>query len=295
MRRIPELKGVLAPVLTPIMADDSLDLEGNRVLAEKLLSSEYVDGLFTVGATSEFMALSYDERMELMKVFAEIPRNGKVMTVNTGCLPDHQVIEMTGLAGELGFDAAAVPVPEHIDTDPASVCRYFKDIAAVGVPFTIYWTPMVKQHKPTLEIVSRLMEYSTFVGMKDSSRDMVEFTSIAAAYGEDISVFQGVEMLHLVSLAVGSAGVVGGGLNLYPGLLAEITRNFEAGNIAEARRLQLQVNQSWDSISVGGGFRSLCKQYWSHKGIISGTRCRAGSNLEMNSSQLEELERLACV
>ena len=96
----------------------------------------------------------------------------------------------------------------------------------------MYWSPVASDHRPSLALVDLLMKMKNFVGLKDSSRDMVTFTDICTHYGAEISAFQGVEMLHLASLAVGSVGVVGGGLNLYPRLLAEITEAFNAGDLA---------------------------------------------------------------
>ena len=294
MRRISKLQGVLVPILTPIMDDNSVDFEGAGKFASMMLASKYVDGLFAIGATSEFMNLSLDERIKLMEVFSEIPRGNKVITVNTGGLPFDQVIKLTKLAGEMKFDAAAITVPNEIEPKLQDIIEYFTGIAECGVPFTIYWTPIVKKHKPTFEIITELMKFNNFVGLKDSSRDMVEFTSIATAYGKEISIFQGVEMLHLTSLAVGSAGVVGGGLNLYPGLLSQITQSFESGNIEKARDLQLKVNKSWEVLAEGAAFRSICKQYWNRAGVLKGTHCRTGNNIKLENPGLATLKQLAC-
>jgi dihydrodipicolinate synthase/N-acetylneuraminate lyase len=144
-------------------------------------------------------------------------------------------------------------------------------------------------------VVEGLMRLKNFVGFKDSSRDMVTFTDICARYGTEISAFQGVEMLHLASLAVGSVGVVGGGLNLYPRLLAAITEAFNRRDFPKARNLQKRVNESWEAIAGGGGFRSLCKLYWKDRGVIRGTFCREGANLTPSAKEMERLKELAAL
>jgi dihydrodipicolinate synthase/N-acetylneuraminate lyase len=102
-------------------------------------------------------------------------------------------------------------------------------------------------------------------------------------------------MLHLASLAVGSVGVVGGGLNLYPRLLAEITEAFDRRDFERARTLQRRVNESWAYIARGKGFRSLCKHYWKDRGVIQGTFCREGANLTPSAEQMGQLKEIAAL
>jgi 4-hydroxy-tetrahydrodipicolinate synthase len=289
------LQGVLVPIIIPMFEDGSLDLEGSRGLAETFLSLPSCNGLFALGATSEFMHLPFEEREALIERFASIDRGDKVIMVNTGGLPLDQVIELTRLVVSVGLDGVAVVVPPDVPTEVEAVEQYFRKIGEAGAPFAVYWSPVVSEHRPSLALVSSLMKLKNFVGLKDSSRDMVTFTDICTHYGAEISAFQGVEMLHLASLAVGSVGVVGGGLNLYPRLLAEISDAFAVHDLQKARALQQRVNVSWEYIAKGKGFRSLCKHYWKDRGVIQGTFCREGANLTPTAEQLEKLREIAAV
>jgi len=295
VRRMKNLQGVLVPIITPMLEEGTLDLEGTRRLAEAFLSLPSCNGLFALGATSEFMHLPFDERRSLIEVFGALDRKGKVIMVNTGGLPLDQVRELTRLVVSAGLDGVAVVVPPDVPTERMAVERYLARIAETGAPFAVYWSPVTSEHRPSLVLVEKLMGMKNFVGLKDSSRDMVTFTDICTRYGTEISAFQGVEMLHLASLAVGSAGVVGGGLNLYPRLLAEITEAFSGHDYARSRRLQQQVNESWDYIAKGKGFRSLCKHYWKNQGVIRGTFCREGANLSPSTEQMNKLIEIAAL
>jgi dihydrodipicolinate synthase/N-acetylneuraminate lyase len=84
-------------------------------------------------------------------------------------------------------------------------------------------------------------------------------------------------------------------LNLYPRLLAEITEAFTARDLRKARALQQRVNECWDYIAKGKGFRSLCKHYWRERGVIQGTFCREGANLTPTTEQMEKLRAIAAV
>jgi dihydrodipicolinate synthase/N-acetylneuraminate lyase len=110
------------------------------------------------------------------------------------------------MAVDLG--GVAVVVPPEVPTEVSAVELYFLTVGETGAPFAVSWYPVVSEHRPSLALVYSLVKMKNFVGLKESSRDMVSFTDICTHHGGEISAFQGVEMLHLASLAVGSVGVV---------------------------------------------------------------------------------------
>ena len=73
MRRMKNLFGVLVPIVIPMFQDGSLDLQGSRQLAETFLSLPSCNGLFALGATSEFMHLPFEERKALIESFGNGP------------------------------------------------------------------------------------------------------------------------------------------------------------------------------------------------------------------------------
>ena len=283
MRRMEKLQGVFVPLITPMFDDANVDLEGVYSLAKHLLSFSSVDGLFALGTTSEFMELSYDERKAIIQTLAEIPNRKNPITVNVGGLPVEDMLELSTFALEKGIDALTFVLPDSVQPDPEAVFTYLTPLRKRNFPFLLYWTPAYSRHRSDMAVVEKLLEIPSFVGLKDSSQDMVVFTDLCTQYGQEISIFQGVEMLHLCSLAVGSAGVVGGGLNVYPRLLAEITTAFTLGDLDKARALQRQVNRHWEQISVGDAFRSACKHYWKTQGFLKGAYTRMGKNLASES------------
>ena len=60
MRRMKNLKGVLLPMVIPMFENGGLDIDGTRRLAERFLSLSSVNGLFALGASSEFMHQSFE-------------------------------------------------------------------------------------------------------------------------------------------------------------------------------------------------------------------------------------------
>lgn len=292
MRRIPSLAGIFVPLVTPMFDEQTLDLDGITTFAQTLLSLPAVAGLFGLGATGEFARLSYHERQSMIEVLSELSDRQKPIVVNTGGLAREQMLALSEFAVKRGMDAVALVLPDEIEQEANAVREYVQPLAEREIPFLIYWSPSFSKHRSNYTVIEHLMKFPSFVGIKDSSRDMVVFTDLCADFGEEIGIFQGVEMLHLCSLAASSAGIVGGGLNLYPRLLAEISAAFFNHDLPRARELQRTVNRSWEILNAASAFRSICKQYWKAQGALTGTFCRIGPNIDLNAEEFQMYARL---
>jgi 4-hydroxy-tetrahydrodipicolinate synthase len=65
------LSGIIPPVVTPLLDNNTLDTVGLAKLIEHLLSGG-VHGLFILGTTGEATSLSYNLRKELIKRTSEL-------------------------------------------------------------------------------------------------------------------------------------------------------------------------------------------------------------------------------
>jgi 4-hydroxy-tetrahydrodipicolinate synthase len=281
-------------MVTPMFRDGSIDLEGTTRLAREFLSEPSVDGLFLLGATGEYMHLSADEKTRILRAAGGVERSG-IIVANVGGTNMPEAVALARTAGEAGVDAIAAVVPGEIPPEPDAIREYFAPLGDLGLPVVIYWTPHVKTQKPTLAVVEALLRIPAFAGLKDSSRDMESFAAICAEFGTAISVFQGVEMLHLPSLACGSAGVIGGGLNLYPVLAARTTSAFASGDLPEAIRVQRLIAQNWELLNRHRSFRWTCKRIWAEREIIRGTWCREGSEVVLSEQEMSEIRNMVAL
>lgn len=281
-------------MITPMFENGTLDLEGFVELAQTFLDADAVNGLFVLGATGEYTHFNYEERKNLFRSLTQVRKKGKIIMVNAGGLPKEETIALTEFAAKEGLDGVFIPVPSCDDKNNAGYFfSYFEEIGRTGLPFMVYWPRGSK--KPCLALIERLIKIPAFVGIKDSSRDMELFMRICGSFGKILSIFQGVETLHLASLACGSAGIIGGGLNLYPGLLAQITNAFNNHNYETARNLQLKVIDFWDILSANNNFRWLCKKIWKERGIIRGDYCKEGKKNTNDSAEIAKVKEMVCL
>ena len=290
MKRLKKLHGVLVPIITPMFENGSVDIEGLVKLAQTFLDTSSVNGLFVLGATGEYMHFNQEERENIFRSLRQVQKGEKVIIVNTGGLPKEETIGLTEFAAEEGFDCVSIPIPSYDADNDISLFPYFEEIGRIGIPFMVYWPPGGK--KPLLAMIKRLMKVSAFVGIKDSSRDMELFMSMCASFGKTLNIFQGVETLHLPSLICGSSGVIGGGLNLYPGLLSQITEAFHSHNLSKAQELQLKVINFWKILSKNGNARWLCKKEWKDRGVIQGDYCKEGKGFVNDPEQISKVREM---
>ena len=195
MRRLPKLQGILTPNLTPMKANGDLDLNGYARLAQTFLDAPAIDGLFAIGATGEYVALNVSERLELIRVLSKLNRHEKVITANAGGLPTQDTLFLVEQIAKAGLDAAAVVLPTHVPDTIEDIFNFYKEVNAIGLPFMVYQPAVIRTHKLSLELLERLIELPNFVGLKDSSRNLMLFSEMCYRFGNTISVIQGVEII----------------------------------------------------------------------------------------------------
>src|ERR1035437_7320886 len=68
------LRGIVPPLVTPLLDNDTLDLEGLEKLIEHVIAGG-VSGLFILGTTGEAQSLSYELRTEMIKQATRLLKN----------------------------------------------------------------------------------------------------------------------------------------------------------------------------------------------------------------------------
>ena len=83
------LSGIIPPLVTPLLDDDVLDVEGLNRLIEHLIAGG-VHALFVLGTTGEAQSLSYKLRVEMIKNTCRITKGRLPVLV---CISDTSIVE----------------------------------------------------------------------------------------------------------------------------------------------------------------------------------------------------------
>lgn len=83
------LSGIIPPLVTPLLDDDVLDVEGLQRLIEHLIAGSTCS--FVLGTTGESQSLSYKLRVEMIKNTCRIAKGRLPVLV---CISDTSIVEV---------------------------------------------------------------------------------------------------------------------------------------------------------------------------------------------------------
>ena len=235
-----KLQGIITPMVTPLAAQNRLDESGLARLVDRLVSGG-VSGLFLLGTTGEFPALSFDLRCELVRRTAEYNRGRLPLLVGITDTSYTDMLRFARFAAENGADALVLTAPYYFVAEGDQIRGWLKNVADnVELPLILYNMPGNTKVHFDLETVRFVMNLPRFIGMKDSSGNVDYFWRVCelARQKGDFPVLMGPEHLLGPAMKLGAAGGVNSGSNLCPFLFVEMYKAACAGDIARMTVMQ---------------------------------------------------------
>ncbi|MDZ7372826.1 MAG: dihydrodipicolinate synthase family protein [candidate division KSB1 bacterium] len=248
-RREGLFEGVVVPVFTPFTAAGAVDLETLPKLLE-WLSGQKVNVFFLMGGSGEWQALSFSERKQLVDV--AVHASGSIPLVpNIGCEDLRDTLRLRDFAIHVGVPAVGVVIPEAIRPSQDGILAFVSTVCReCEVPVLLYDPRGEGPRSPTPATMRRIAEeVPSVVALKYRTTDAERMARMCREVGEHIQVLSGVETVYLSDLAYGAVGVVGGGANIWPNLLAALQEAFGAGDWTTARKLQFRVIELNDGLA----------------------------------------------
>lgn len=226
------LTGVIPPVITPLLPDRSLDVDGLRAVLRRMLDAG-VHGLFALGSTGE---TAFHGAAVRDQVIAETVRaaDGRVpVLVGTVAPQTASVLALVDRAAELGADGVVATAPFYAITLAPEIERHFRIIGDHSpVPVYAYDIPVCVHVKLDPAMLVRLGVDGAIAGVKDSSGDDVSFrrlTRMNREAGSPLSVLTGHEFVVDGAYLSGADGCVPGLGNVDPYGYVALDRAYRAG------------------------------------------------------------------
>jgi 4-hydroxy-tetrahydrodipicolinate synthase len=238
-----QLHGVIPPVASPMHPDGRLDVESFKRLCSFLIENG-AHGLFALGSTSEFAALTDDERATAMHIAAQtaagrVPVLAGIMETSAA-----RVIQQGLRAKAAGVDAVVLAAPYYHSHSQAELINHFRAVKReVGLPIMAYDIPVMVKVKLEPRTLITLASEGTIIGLKDSSGNWEQFREVIIG-ARDIPtfrIFTGSELLVDMALFMGAHGVVPGVGNVVPRDYVTLYDLAKHGQWAEAQRLQTKL------------------------------------------------------
>ncbi len=255
------LKGIIPPVITPLLNDEELDVDGLKSLIEHLIAGG-VHGLFLLGTNGEAPHLSYRLRKELVTKACEII--GKRVPVLVGITDTSFMgsIDIAVHSKEAGADAVVVAPPYYFPISQKEMQDYLEDLVkALPLPFVLYNMPSCTKMHMSVETVKKAKELGA-LGVKDSSGDMFYLYTLIEEFKDspDFSIIAGTELYLPDTILHGGHGAVPGGANIFPKLFVDLYNAAEKKDLKEIERLLEIVHVLYKTIyNVGDSPMKITK------------------------------------
>ncbi len=251
--------GLIAFPITPMDADGRVDAAALRRLGRRLVDAE-VDAVCVLGSTGSYPFVARDERRRAVEAAAAEIDGALPLMAGVGALrTDHAVLHTQDAAGAGAVMGLLAPVSYTPLTDE-EVETHFATVAGEGgLPLCIYDNPASTHFAISDALSARLSRIPNIVAVKSPSppgpeaKDRVE--ALRASTPEGFSVgFSGDATAAETMIAGADAwySVLGG---LFPAPLVAFRRAVAAGDIEEARRLDLALRPLWDLFREFSGLR----------------------------------------
>lgn len=260
------VKGVVVPMITPLLGDDKLDFRGTEKLVNHLINGG-VHGLFILGTTGEGPSLSHSLKLELIKRVCD-QADGRV-PVLVGLIDSSykEMVDIANKSEKYGAQAVVLAAPFFFKINQNELYHFTDQlIQEISLPVYLYNNPGLTKVSFELETINKLITNPKVVGIKDSSADLIYFHRLLKLTQlSDMPLLMGPEELLMEALLIGANGGVPGGANVFPELFVDMYESAVSGNLDKARSLQKKVMKISETVYSGVGYGSST--------VINGIKC----------------------
>ena len=252
------LRGIVPPLVTPLLDNKTLDLTGLEKLIEHVIAGG-VHGVFILGTTGEAQSLSYGLRAEMIKQTARLLKNRLPLLVGISDTSLADSISLSQVASESGADALVSAPPYYFATGQPELAEFYESLVPqLELPVYLYNMPSHTKVSFAPSTVSRIAQNEKVIGFKDSSSNGTYFQSVMYEMRDrkDFSVFVGPEEMMAEVVLMGAHGGVNGGANMFPKLYVDLYNAASTHNMEEVKRLHAIVMQISSTIYSVGSFGS---------------------------------------
>jgi 4-hydroxy-tetrahydrodipicolinate synthase len=197
---------MLVAMVTPFLADGSLDVDGAQRLASHLVDSG-CDGLVVNGTTGESPTCTDDEQQRLVRAVVDAVGDRAHVVAGAGSNDTAHSVELAQAAEKAGAAGLLVVTPYYSKPPQAGLIRHFTALAdATDLPVMLYDIPQRTGVAIRTETMLKLGAHPRIVAVKDAKDDLAASSWVLAR--TDLAYYCGSDALNLPMLSIGAVGFV---------------------------------------------------------------------------------------
>ncbi len=229
-------KGSIVALITPFR-NGEVDRDAFQRLVEWQIE-EGTDGLVPVGTTGESPTVTHEEHKLLIQLCVEAAAGRVPVIAGTGSNNTAEALALAKHAKAVGADGHLVVTPYYNKPTQRGLYEHYKAINdAVDLPIVIYNIPPRSVIDMSVETMAALAKLPNVVGVKDATAKLDRPLQTRVAIGDDFSILSGEDATALALLAQSGDGCISVTANVAPALCAALHDAWNAGDFAEARRI----------------------------------------------------------
>ncbi|MBM9460091.1 4-hydroxy-tetrahydrodipicolinate synthase [Nocardioides sp. zg-536] len=236
---------VLTAMVTPFLADGSVDLDGVQKVAKHLVDNGN-DGIVVSGTTGESPTTTGAEDGETLAAVKDAVGDRAKIVAGVGTNDTRHSVELAQQAAKVGADGLLLVTPYYNKPSQAGVLNHFRQVVdATDVPVMLYDVPGRTGTKIALDTYRATAGWETVIAVKDATGDLARTAQLVDL---GYAVYSGDDVNTLGYLAYGAVGVVSVAAHVAGNQIRAMIEAFGAGDHAEALRIHTSLVPAFEAV-----------------------------------------------
>lgn len=232
-----ELSGILPALVTPLHADETLNVRSLERLLERVYRAN-VDGVYLCGTTGEGLLLPIELRKQVLETVRKNSPTSKRVIVHVGAGSPRESLVLARHAEQQG--ATAISSLPPVGAAFPEIVEYYRSLAAAtALPFLAYYFPAPGSAGWSIDQLLQITALPNVAGLKFTDFDLYSLQQLRA---EGKVVFNGRDEVLAAGLLMGASGGIGSIYNLCPSRFVRLYLLARSGEWEQARAVQAEIN-----------------------------------------------------
>lgn len=239
-----KFKGLWPAMFTPVLENGEPAFGELEKLTE-LFISQGMDGLYILGSTGQGVLFTEEQRKKVTEVASGVISGRIPVIVQVGSLTTDESVRLARHAENCGVDGISSVGPIYFSGSAEMALEHYRKIAgATDLPFLPYQLGNNFIPGDTLSFIKSLMEIPQVAGMKLTTNQLLEISTIHNYAGDRLKLFSGSDELLCHAALCGTVGAIGTFYNLWGVICKRVLNEFTNGNFQMAREFMLSFQKT---------------------------------------------------
>ncbi|MBU2018480.1 MAG: 4-hydroxy-tetrahydrodipicolinate synthase [Bacteroidetes bacterium] len=254
--------GAGSALVTPFKSDFSIDFDALRKFI-RFQINEGIDFLVVQGTTGESPTLSWEEKLEILKVVIDENKGVKPIVFGLGGNNTVDVCEKLKKVPK-GVDGILSVSPYYNKPIQNGIVAHFKEVAKnTDLPIILYNVPGRTGSNMSVDTTLELATVNNIVAIKEASGNMEQVMDIIRQRPNGFGVLSGDDAITMPLMAAGADGVISVVSNAFPAKFTNMVSLSKKGELEKARKLHyelFEITQLFFAEGNPGGVKEALKE-----------------------------------